>query len=70
MATGGEPQGGMQGVRGAAKCNLPIVVARLAATIPEGASYQFGGRQADKEITEEGFLVKKQMAIRSRKQMF
>ena len=46
------------------------MAARLTANVLEGATYQFGGRQADKEITEEGFLVKKNMAVLSKKQMF
>ena len=47
-----------------AKCNLLIVVARLKAFIPQG-----GPANADLDMPEEGFLVKKKLAEWSKKQM-
>ena len=44
-----------------ARCNLLIVVARLKAFIPANA---------DLDMTEEGFLVKKKLTEWSKKQMF
>ena len=48
-----------------AKCNLLIVCARLIAHVPEG-----GANNADVDIPEEGFLVKKKMAEWSIKHMY
>ena len=57
--------GALIGVPGIPKCNLPIIVARLSASVP------LGGRRFNqyKTISEEGFLVKKNLAIWAKKQM-
>ena len=67
--------GGIPECPGAPRCNLPILVARLSARVIGGNTFQFGGSQGvsvehpDREIPEEGFLVKKKMAIWSMKHM-
>ena len=58
--------GALVGVPGMPKCNLPIIIARLSASVP------LGGRRFNqiKTIEEEGFLVKKNLAKWTMKRMF
>ena len=46
------------------RCNLPVAVARLSAVIPAGGQYN-----ADRNVNEDGFVIRKMMAIWSKRQM-
>ena len=58
--------GALVGDPGIPKCNLPIIIVRLSASVPQG------GRRFNqpKIIEENGFLAKKNLAKWSVKQMF
>ena len=40
------------------RCNLPVAIARLSANIPTGGAYN-----SDRFINEDGFVIKKKMAV-------
>ena len=59
-----KPTPGAAGQVNTPKCNLPVAVARLSATIPAGGAYN-----SDRNINEDGFVIKKMMAVWSKKHM-
>ena len=60
----GPPTGTTARAYGIPRCNLPAAVARLSAHVPGG-----GPSDTDKNIPEEGFVVKKMLAGWAKKQM-
>ena len=60
----GPPTSNATSAYGIPRCNLPAAIARLRANVPGG-----GLNDTDKDIPEEGFVVKKKLAEWAKKQM-